>query len=86
MARYLSGGVRDEEVEADVGARSPLRGPACHDAPRSIQHLHLVPGSSGRAPHRARNGIMGCAFARAHGAAPRREGHVRRSWNFFRSA
>jgi len=77
MARYLSGGVRDEEVEAEWSAADrALRGAGVRMTHLdSIQHLHLVPGLFRVALRIARaNGIMAMRFRACPRccAAPRR--------------
>jgi len=87
MARYLSGGVRDEEVEAEWSAQiARLRGAGVRMTHLdSIQHLHLVPGLFRVALRIARaNGIMAMRFPRVPTVLRRAEkGTVRRSLEFL---
>ncbi len=87
MARYLSGGVRDEEVEAEWSAQiARLRGAGVRITHLdSIQHLHLVPGLFRVALRIARaNGIMALRFPRVPTVLRRAEkGTVRRSLEFL---
>ncbi len=87
MARYLSGGVRDEEVEAEWSAQvARLRGAGVRMTHLdSIQHLHLVPGLFRVALRIARaNGIMAMRFPRVPTVLRRAEkGTVRRSLGFL---
>ncbi len=87
MARYLSGGVRDEEVEAEWSAQvARLRGAGVRVTHLdSIQHLHLVPGLFRVALRIARaNGIMAMRFPRVPTVLRRAEkGTVRRSLEFL---
>lgn len=87
MARYLSGGVRDEEVEAEWSAQiAKLRGAGVRITHLdSIQHLHLVPGLFRIALRIARaNGILAMRFPRVPTVLRRAEkGNVRRSLEFL---
>ncbi|HMI31165.1 MAG TPA: ChbG/HpnK family deacetylase [Candidatus Limnocylindrales bacterium] len=87
MARYLSGGVRDEEVEAEWSAQiARLRGAGVRITHLdSVQHLHLVPGLFRIALRIARaNGILAMRFPRVPTVLRRAEkGTVRRSLEFL---
>src|SRR5258705_3608097 len=87
MARYLSGGVRDEEVEAEWSAQiAKLRGAGVRVTHlSSMQHLHLVPGLFRIALRIARaNGIMAMRFPRVPNILKRGEkGTVRSSLEFL---
>jgi predicted glycoside hydrolase/deacetylase ChbG (UPF0249 family) len=87
MARYLSGGVRDDEVEAEWSAQiARLRGAGVRMTHLdSIQHLHLVPGLFRIALRIARaNGILAMRFPRVPTVLRRAEkGTVRRSLEFL---
>ena len=87
MARYLSGGVRDEEVEAEWTAQiARVRGAGVRMTHLdSIQHLHLVPGLFRIALRIARaNGILAMRFPRVPTVLRRAEkGTVRRSLEFL---
>jgi len=87
MARYLSGGVRDEEVEAEWTAQiARMRGAGVRMTHLdSIQHLHLVPGLFRIALRIARaNGILAMRFPRVPTVLRRAEkGNVRRSLEFL---
>lgn len=87
MARYLSGGVRDEEVEAEWSAQiARLRGAGVRITHLdSHQHLHLVPGLFRIALRIARaNGILAMRFPRVPTVLRRAErGSVRRSLEFL---
>ncbi|HEY2923928.1 MAG TPA: ChbG/HpnK family deacetylase [Candidatus Eisenbacteria bacterium] len=87
MARYLSGGVRDEEVEAEWSAQiARLRGAGVRMTHLdSMQHLHLVPGLFRIALRIARaNGILSMRFPRVPTVLRRAEkGTVRRSLEFL---
>ena len=87
MARYLSGGVREEEVEAEWSAQiALLRGAGVRITHLdSYQHLHLVPGLFRVALRIARaNGILAMRFPRVPTVLRRAErGSVRRSLEFL---
>ena len=87
MARYLSGGVKDEEVEMEWSAQiGRLRGAGVRMTHLdSIQHLHLVPGLFRIALRIARaNGILAMRFPRVPTVLRRAEkGTVRRSLEFL---
>jgi hopanoid biosynthesis associated protein HpnK len=87
MARYLGGGVRDDEVEAEWSAQiARLRGAGVRMTHLdSIQHLHLVPGLFRIALRIARaNGILAMRFPRVPTVLRRAEkGTVRRSLEFL---
>ncbi|TMQ64953.1 MAG: ChbG/HpnK family deacetylase [Candidatus Eisenbacteria bacterium] len=87
MARYLSGGVRDQEVEAEWSAQiARLRGAGVRITHLdSHQHLHLVPGLFRIALRIARaNGILAMRFPRVPTVLRRAErGSVRRSLEFL---
>jgi hopanoid biosynthesis associated protein HpnK len=87
MARYLGGGVRDEEVEAEWTAQiGRLRAAGVRITHLdSVQHLHLVPGLFRVALRIARaNGILAMRFPRVPTVLRRAEkGTVRRSLEFL---
>ncbi|HZE19207.1 MAG TPA: ChbG/HpnK family deacetylase [Candidatus Angelobacter sp.] len=87
MARYLAGGVKDEEVEAEWLAQiATLRGAGVRMTHLdSVQMLHLVPGLFRIALRIARaNGIMAMRFPRVPNILKRGEkGTVRRSLEFL---
>ena len=87
MARYLGGGVKDEEVEAEWLAQiARLRGAGVRMTHLdSVQMLHLVPGLFRVALRIARaNGIMAMRFPRVPNILKRGEkGNVRRSLEFL---
>jgi predicted glycoside hydrolase/deacetylase ChbG (UPF0249 family) len=87
MARYLSGGIRDEEVEAEWSAQiARVRGAGVRITHLdSHQHLHLVPGLFRIALRIARaNGILAMRFPRVPAVFRRAErGTVRRSLAFL---
>lgn len=87
MARYLAGGVKDEEVEAEWLAQiATLRGSGVRMTHLdSVQMLHLVPGLFRIALRIARaNGIMAMRFPRVPNVLKRGEkGTVRRSLEFL---
>ncbi|MBI4364111.1 MAG: ChbG/HpnK family deacetylase [Candidatus Latescibacteria bacterium] len=87
MARYLSGGIRDEEVEAEWSAQVARARSAGVRITHldSHQHLHLVPGLFRIALRIARtNGILAMRFPRVPAIFRRAErGTVRRSLAFL---
>jgi predicted glycoside hydrolase/deacetylase ChbG (UPF0249 family) len=87
MARYLAGGVKDEEVEAEWLAQiGRLRGAGVRMTHLdSVQMLHLVPGLFRIALRIARaNGIMAMRFPRVPNILKRGEkGNVKRTLEFL---
>lgn len=87
MARYLAGGVREEEVEAEWSAQiARVRGAGVRITHLdSYQHLHLVPGLFRIALRLARrNGVSAVRFPRVPTVLRRAErGTVRRSLEFL---